>query len=351
MAASGALLVSGSGVLAACARAERTGTGSGSGNATLRINSFGGSFEKAIREAVVAPFEKDFNAKVSVTTALSSDALTKLKTSKGNPVLDVAYMDPAVIYSAKREGLLQRMDMAKIPNSKELHALAVDPDGYWIAELIAMTGIAYNTDKVKNPPTSWQDLWSPEYKGKVAISDVAGTAGYQFLVQAAKLNGGNEHNIDPGFEAIKRLRPNIVAYYKAPDEMSKLLSSGEAWLGPWYNDRMNALKAAGAPVGFVQPKEGAIAVVSAMCLPAGTKQADLAMKFINHQVSAKINGAFCTTMKESPTNKNVTLPSSLDNAIILRADADVAKLIQPDNETISAQLADWISRWQQDIAK
>lgn len=344
--ATGSLILGGG--LAGC----RSDSGSSGGTKTLKINSFGGTFQEAVDQVVVSGFESEYGASVSITTAISTEALTQLKSSpKNNPALDVAYMDLAPIYQAKAAGLLQPMDKSKIPSLEDVYPVAVDPDGYWVAELVSMTGIAYNTDKIKTPPTSWKDLWDPQYKGRVAISDVAGTAGYQFLVEAARLNGGSETDIDPGFEALQELKPNLAAIYKTPDEMSRLLSSGEAWIGPWYADRLSSLKRDGAPVAFVTPEEGAIAVLSSMCIPKGTKQLDLAHDYIDYQLSAEVNKEFITTIAEGPTNSKVKLDDKfLDENYIPYGPEAINALVSLDSEAISKSLSDWITRWQSEIA-
>jgi spermidine/putrescine-binding protein len=66
--------------------------------------------------------------------------------------------------------------------------------------MFAGTIIAYNTNLVKTPPASWADVWKAEFKGKLAIPDISGTSGQQFLMAAARLHGGSLENIDPGFE-------------------------------------------------------------------------------------------------------------------------------------------------------
>jgi putative spermidine/putrescine transport system substrate-binding protein len=328
-------------------------SGSGSSN-TLNINSFGGTFQDAIQRQVATPFEaaRSGGLSVALTTAISSEALTQLKGANGGvPPFDVAYMDLAVLYQAKAAGLLQPIDRTKVPSISELYPLAVDENGYWVAELASMTGIAYNTEQVTTPPTSWAQLWDPAYAGKVAISNVSGTAGYQFLAMAARLNGGDESRIDPGFAAVSRLKPNIASIYNTPDEMSKLLSGGEAWLGPWYADRTSALKKSGAPVAFVQPSEGAIAVLSAMCIPKGTTKLDDAHSWIDFQISAKINAAFVQAIAEGPTNRTVQLDQSYrDNNYLPYGEDEISSLVALDNGVISASLADWVSRWQQEIA-
>ncbi len=327
-------------------------SGASGGGKNLTINSFGGTFQDAIVKVVVDGFQSKYGVTVSVSTALSTAALSQLKAApKGRPPLDVAYMDLAPIYQAKSAGLLQPFDRSKIPSLSDLYPVAVDKDNYWVAELVSMTGIAYNTEKVTEPPTSWQDLWDPKYKGMVAISDVSGTAGYQFLSMAAKLNGGSEKDIDAGFEAIKRLKPNIVSIYKAPDEMSRLLSSGEASIGVWYGDRLSSLKRKGAPVAFATPKEGAIAVLSSMCIPKGTSQLDLAHNYIDFQLSAAVNREFITTIAEGPTNSKVKLDEKFlkENYVPYGTEA-MGKLVSLDNEVIAQNLADWITRWQSEIA-
>ncbi|WP_181275739.1 ABC transporter substrate-binding protein [Brevibacterium oceani] len=335
-------------LLVGCRPREQSG---GNNRSSLQINSFGGTFQKAVEDTVVAPFQKDSGTSVDVTTAISSDALARLKSSpKDSPAYDVAYMDLAVIYQAIAADLVQKIDTDKLSSLSDIYPLAVDEEGYWVAELVSMTGIAYNTEKVDTPPNSWNDLWDSNLKDKIAISDIGGTAGYQFLVQSAKLNGGNENAIDPGFSAVKKLSDNIVSYYKTPDEMSKLLSSGEAYMGPWYADRASALKKSGAPVDFVVPKEGAIAVLSAMCVPAGTNMLDEAHAYIDYQLAAKTNSEFVKAIAEGPTNKEVKLDDSYlnDNFIPYGEDA-ISALIEQDSKAIAQNLSGWVDRWNSEI--
>ncbi|WP_109474610.1 ABC transporter substrate-binding protein [Ornithinimicrobium cavernae] len=340
------------GSLGACARSGGEGAANGGAQNVLKINSFGGTFQEAVQSVVVDPFQEKFDAQVSVTTAISSEALTQLRSSpEGKPALDVAYMDLVPIYQARAAGLLQPMDRAKIPSLGEMYPLAVDEEGYWVAELVSMTGIAYNTEHVKTPPTSWKQLWDKEYEGRVAISNVSGTAGYQFLAQMARIHGGSETEIDPGFEAVAKLKPNLAAIYNTPDEMSRLLSSGEAWLGPWYADRLSSLKRQGAPVAFVTPEEGAMAILSSMCIPKGTSQLDLAHNYIDFQISAEVNKKFITTIAEGPTNSTVELDQAfLDENYIPYGTEAIEQLVALDNQAIAENLADWVTRWQSEIA-
>jgi putative spermidine/putrescine transport system ATP-binding protein len=52
-------------------------------------------------------------------------------------------------------------------------------------------------------PTSWNDLEDPKYKGKLVIPPLNNTYGLHALVEFAKLGGGGEKNIEPGFKAFQ----------------------------------------------------------------------------------------------------------------------------------------------------
>lgn len=335
-------------VLTGC-RGGTAEEGAGTRGASLSVNSFGGVWQEGLQKEVVTPFEEASGISVGLTTALGAEALTLMRGDSA--VFDMAYMDLAIVEQAKDAGLLQTLDLDKVPNAKDLYPLAVDDDGYWVAYITSMTGIAYNTEAVDTAPTSWKDLWSDEYAGHVAISNVSGTVGHQFLVQAAKMNGGDENNIDPGFTAIEELMPNVVSIYNTPDEMSRLLTSGEAWIGPWYADRTGALKASGAPVAFVEPEEGAIAVISTMVIPKDAANVDGAYEYMNFQLAAEVNSAFVQATGLGPVNSKSKLPAEyLAENYVPYGDEQVGKLQAFDSAAISKHLSDWIERWNTEIA-
>jgi putative spermidine/putrescine transport system substrate-binding protein len=76
---------------------------------------------------------------------------------------------------------------------------AKDDKGHWI---VGYTGtIAFLTDKnkVKNPPTSWEDLKNGDYKVSIGDALVASQAQFAILA-AAYAYGGDEKNLQPGID-------------------------------------------------------------------------------------------------------------------------------------------------------
>src|SRR6185437_6017897 len=128
------------------------------------------------------------------------------------------------------------------------------PDNRGVAYQMSAIGLLYNKNLVHTPPDSWTALWSPEYKGKVVMFDYDTRA----LVIAARLNGGSEKDIDPGFRIWAQHADNFRALVDSNDGVKNALASGDAAIAPWFNSISRIWINEGAPFGFVIPKEGAI---------------------------------------------------------------------------------------------
>lgn len=110
------------------------------------------------------------------------------------------------------------MNMDNIPNAKNivstLKAPVYDPTGdHSLVYTWGITGIAYNKNYVKDIPDSWEDLWNPEYAGRlILLNDSRETIG-----MALKKNGFSNNSTDPAqvekaFQDLKALAPNVLAF-------------------------------------------------------------------------------------------------------------------------------------------
>ncbi len=102
-------------------------------------------------------------------------------------------------------------------DQSKIHDVAKLPGGRASGLGIIATGLMYNTKVFKEngwaPPTSWNDLKDPKYKGKVVMPPLNNGYGLLTVVMLARLHGGGENNINPGFDVMKKdVGPNILAY-------------------------------------------------------------------------------------------------------------------------------------------
>src|SRR5690625_584763 len=159
-------------------------------------------------EHLIKPFEKEFDAKVEVITLYSADALARIKAQKDNPEIDVVQFSGGQEVQAAEEGLIEKINSKIVTNTVDIYEGALLNKEYGPATAFSALGIIYNKDKVSEVPTTWETVWNDEYKGKLALTDISNAYGMYFLIINALLNGGNEENIDPGFDEIVSLLPN-----------------------------------------------------------------------------------------------------------------------------------------------
>jgi len=312
---------------------------------TLTIASYGGALDDAIKKYVATEFEQETGAKVVMDPSYK---LANLIADKGHPSVDLMYLDDGQVIQGGQLGLLQKLDSSKISNWADLYPSAIDKKGYGVAWVFGSYGIAYNTDKIKTPPTSWNDLWNPAYKGHVAVNNLTSNGGIQAFVAAASLGGGNVHNMDPAFQRFEKLAPNLLTVSPSTAEMTQLLSNGDVWIAPWWDGRALNLQAQGAHVGFVRPKEGSYATIVEYAIPKGSKNADMAYKFMDMTLQSKAQIGLAKDMYYGPTLKTTKLPSDLASKVVY-GEAAVKSLQIVDWPYIATVRAQWIDKWNKDI--
>jgi putative spermidine/putrescine transport system substrate-binding protein len=83
-----------------------------------------------------------------------------------------------------------------------------DPNANWCTEYWGAQAFVINTDLVKNPPTSFQQLLNPAYKNMIGIDGDPRQANDAFIAvySAALANGGSLDNIQPGIDLFAKLK-------------------------------------------------------------------------------------------------------------------------------------------------
>lgn len=313
----------------------------------LVVATFGGSFAEETRNCHVSLFEKATGAKAILTFGSSVQQAAKIRATKGNPEIDVAYMDISIAKQVKAEGLLETLDFAKLPSHPEVAAQAFDADGNYVNFMTAATVIAYNPDKVKTPPTSWQDLFDPKYSKQMALGDITGTSGLHFLLAVNRMKGGSLDNLDAGFEGIKGLVDDTVMFYTQADQIVALFERGEVVIAPWYPDRIGSAADKGVPVAVAYPKEGAVGIQPTLAVPKGSKNVDLAMSYIEAVLSQDGQACFAEKKYAGPVNTKVSLSDKV--AKIVPFGESYERLWYPDTDAVAKLRPAWTKRWQREI--
>jgi putative spermidine/putrescine transport system substrate-binding protein len=313
----------------------------------LVVTVFGGTFEKAWRSNVIQAFERENNARVRVVSGLSAENFAKLRAQKDSPQIDVVTFDAPFALVAAREGLLEPLDGQRIPNLASLHEFALPRDRLYAAFFTSSQVLAYNTQHVKSAPTSWEDLWKPEYKGKVVLPEIGSISGAYFVAMMGKAFGSGLFDSDPAFAKLKLLRPSVLTLWTSHDQLAQLLIQGEAWLSPWASDRAAFQVKSGAPIASVVPKEGAIFGMGAMGIAKGSRHRELAEKYVNAALAAAPQALNAETMFIGPTNRTVQLRP--DVAALVPYGDNLKRLTAPDWDEFGKRREQWVERWNREI--
>jgi putative spermidine/putrescine transport system substrate-binding protein len=251
----------------------------------------------------VKAFTAETGIGVDVVFIGSDDEIwAKIKGSEGKD-FDVFAVNTAQLQRYIQADLVSPIDVSKFPNQpkvlprfRDLEAVGgVTKDGkvYGIPFAFDSIGLIYDTNKVKPAPNSMDVLWDPKYKGKVLAYDngehnfsfTALTLGYKdpFHLTADQMEKVKEKLVD--------LKHNVLSFYTTADEAQQIYQNNDVAL-IWANygqQQVKAMQEVGAPVKYVNPKEGALAWLDNWVISKGVRNKDAAHKWINFMISKKVS--------------------------------------------------------------
>ena len=192
-----------------------------------------------------------------------------------------------------------------------------------------------------------EDLEDPAYKGKVILPNVNSGVFPNLLLALANANGGSATHIDPGFEALERLKPNVLTFYSSMDQPGNLLTSGDALVGVWLSDRAVGAVKGGAPIGMTYPSEGSSLIGNVIGISKGTKHLELARAFVDYSLTADRNAALCSELVLLPANKDAKLSGDLEQFV--PSEEQLSKSVATDWAKVAGEIPEWTKRFQQEV--
>lgn len=216
----------------------------------------------------------------------------------------------------KRDGRLQAYEAAPVAG---LDTKFYDKAKTFFGTKIIATGIAWNTMGAKKP-TGWADLLAPDAKGKIAMPSAfysgAALVHLHTLVAAPGL----------GWDFFKRLAANAVVPEGGNGPALKAVAGGQKLYGIITDGDVIRAKAAGSPVDFVYPAEGASFITEPVAILATAKNVPAARAFVDFLLS-KEGQELVAKQGNLPISKDVAPPAGfqrLDTIKLIGLDADKA---------------------------
>jgi putative spermidine/putrescine transport system substrate-binding protein len=274
----------------------------------LVISIWGGSWRDLVADTAAKKFTQETGIPVEFITGGTIDRLNKAKLTKANPESDITFTTSHVGWLYVNDGLYEKLDLSKIPNAKNLADEArLSP--YHLGSWAYVYTIGYRPDLLKGVTfDSWNDLWNPALKGKLAAPDFDPS---HLIVVSALLSGGDAAHWEKGEAKLKALKPNFKAFYTNDANSQQLLASGETPVQVVLSMNAYYMIGQGVPIKLVIPKEGGVLGVDSVAIMKGSRHEAAAYKFINTLFDPDVQAAIAKQKKGSPVVLNAKLDPEL----------------------------------------
>ncbi|HEX9465813.1 MAG TPA: ABC transporter substrate-binding protein [Alphaproteobacteria bacterium] len=319
---------------------------------TLTVSVWGGVTEDSVKAFVEPEFTKQTGASIAYDIGGVGARYNKLLAQKTNPTTDVFFGGDETVISGHKAGVLMPARRKAISNHADIEpwawrvkAGATDETVGSVPFCLIAYVLAYNPEQMKTPPTSWADMWRPEFADKLAFASVVHSQMPGFVIMAAELAGGSATNVDPGFKKLAELRPAKLTVFWT--DWVSLLKSGEVTIATEFDYYLETMKVEKHPIEYVVPAEKGFANVQHVALVNGTRNQELGEVFLDLMASAPAQTAFAKETFQGPINRKVVL-SEAEKAKC-SCGAKVEQLRFLDAELASLVRPAWTERFNTDV--
>jgi spermidine/putrescine-binding protein len=212
-----------------------------------------------------------------------------------------------------------------------------------------VTGIAYDTTKVTETPTSFMDLFDPKYEGQVAMIDYPVTA-----IQVGALALGYEDPINLSAEQLENVKNLFIeakqrgqfrTFFSNDSEIVALFHTGEISLGLGYPSNALNAQREGDPVEFTTCEEGQIVWTCGYGISTTCKNIDAAYALVDYYLSPEAQTFEVTEWDYLPT-LTTTIPMLPEDKVEDASTVANWTNIVPAAPPIEGYDA-WIRAWQE----
>lgn len=251
---------------------------------------------------IVAVFEKRHGVRVEITTVASDDALRAYLSNPRGPGFDLVAANTAEIARLMEQRQLVALPMGSIANAarqlprfrrlQAISGITQGADVYAIPYTYSEMGLIYDRQQFTTPPQSISVLWDPRWRGKVLAFD-GSSHGFSL---AAQYRGLSPFRIAAGqFSGLARdlvaLRRNVLSFYSLPEESLDLFRKHRVAVmhANYGQQQLKQLRDAGLNVGYVVPREGALAWLGCWAILRSSTQTALAVQWINYMLDPDVS--------------------------------------------------------------
>lgn len=319
---------------------------------TLYVGVYNSQQGKLVQSQVIPQFEKDYSCKVFATEGATLGNIASLRATRDAPKYSVMSMDDVGIPQARAEGLIEKLDPAKIPNLDKVIKRFVLGDSYGVGIAASSAALFINPTLAK-PLTSYAQMYDAQFRKAMLLNTPKYTQSVLMLIVAASLATGKpfheaQYLIDQGWGKIAELKPNVLTIYDA-EAMVLMVAQGQAKLGGIeYSKAIFPHAAKGIPLDMVFPREGAFTGINGVTLVKNAPEPELGAAFINRLLDANVQKMLANATLSAPVVSGLTFSPDVGKYLAYpEAKMDDMKLFTPDWNWIAPRRGGWVEKYNQ----
>ncbi len=266
--------------------------------------SWGGSFQDALRSAMLDPAASALNVTVKEDTTNGIQDV-RAQITAGAVAWDVTEQDLPSCETLSREGSLEPIDYSVVDTTGIPEELIHDN---YVGFINFTKVIAYRKDAFgDNGPSNWAEFWDLEkFPGKRGMH---GKVNYN--LEAALMADGvaqddvydvlaTEDGIARAWAKLGEIAPKVTVWYRGGSQSAQLLRDGEVDVIHMGHNRVESVIGSGIEVAYAF--DGGTMDVDCLLVPKGAPNAENAMRLINELLSAEAQARLAVTMPLGPVN-------------------------------------------------
>ena len=313
---------------------------------TVRVTAWGGAYEETLRNIVVPKFEEETGAKVEII--LGSAPIAQLKAEGDSPSVDVMHLSYYEFETARMMGVSGELDYANMSNAADLYDKAKESP-YGVITNWGNWSYAYRKDLI-DEPTSWADLWKPEFAGKIIIGEITDGA-YELAEMTARTfcdgkSLTDKSTWDTVFQKFEELAPSVYMISASHNDTENALITGDAVMGVNPNGRTAMLITSGHDdIGFANLKEGTPGMPTYVAVVKNSQVPELAQALVNELIGVDAEYAYATNNFYAPSNRKCVIPEEIQPLMPYGEEA-VENLVFFDQSTFTEEeRAEFVDRF------
>lgn len=286
--------------------------------------SQGGVYQEAQTKAILDPAAKLLGITIKQDSVPDAWPMVKAQGETGKPVWDVIDTPPSNCIRGGREGLVEPLDLAKMPNVKGMPEAYRTP--YSVAYEFYSSVLGYNTKSLKKVPQSWADFWNvKDFPGTRALrNDPMGTLEAALISDGVPRDKLYPLDVDRAYKRLAQIKPDIAVWWSSGGQSAQLLNDGEVDMLMIWNGRVGAVKKDNTDVDFTY--NDGILQNTQLCILKNAPNLAQAVKFVDTAVSPDLQADLPKYIDYGPGNpaafatgklsaeRGKELPSSPENA-------------------------------------